>query len=232
VVLILVSPGHATPGRTIPLEDDEQHHLRVRRIGAGTEVGFVDGDGGRGTGRLTGSGKVLRLDVTAFEQLPRPVPLVLAVGAGDRDRMGWLVEKATELGVTDLVPLESERTLGVATRLKASHLEGLQRRSREALKQCGSAWVTKVHEVESISVFVPRCNTGARWMLDADGGPADLLDSKTPLTALVGPEGGLVPAERQLALENGFRPVCAAPHTMRFETAAVAAAVLAQSSRR
>ncbi len=146
--------------------------------------------------------------------------------------MGWLVEKATELGVTDIVPLDCERTQGVATRLKASHLEGLQRRSREALKQCGSAWVTKVHAVEPISAFVPRCDTGARWMLDADGGPVEMLTSTTPLTALVGPEGGLVPTERQLALENGFRAVRAAPHTMRFETAAIAAAVLAQSFRR
>ena len=50
-----------------------------------------------------------------------PPELTLAVGAGDRERFAWLVEKAVELGVTAIVPLETERTAGVATRLRAAH---------------------------------------------------------------------------------------------------------------
>jgi 16S rRNA (uracil1498-N3)-methyltransferase len=231
VVLVLVPPSLATPGQAIPLDDDEQHHLRVRRIAAGTEVGFVDGQGGRGVARLTSAGKSFMLEVVSAEQVARATPIVLAVAAGDRDRMGWLVEKATELGVTDLVPLETERTLGVATRLKASHLDGLRRRSRESLKQCGGSWAVQVHEIAPLGEFLSRTAAGTRWMLDAAGDRAEIRDTGESLTALVGPEGGLTADERQQALDHGFNAVRAGPHVLRFETAAVAAAALAQSLR-
>ena len=67
----------------------------------------------------------------------------LAVGAGDRDRFGWLVEKAAELGVTTLVPIETARTTGVATRLRGKHLEKLRRQALEAIKQSGAPWATR-----------------------------------------------------------------------------------------
>lgn len=232
MVLVLVPPSGALPGQTIPLDNDEQHHLKVRRISAGTEVGFIDGLGHRGNGRLVSSGRELALEVAVVEWVARPVPLALAVGAGDRDRMGWVVEKATELGVTDLIPLETERTQGVATKVKASHLDGFRRRSREALKQCDSAWAVQVHELEPLANFLARPVAGLRWLLDADGEAASTLDAAAPVTALVGPEGGLDPSERSLALEQGFRPVRAGPHVLRFETAAIVAAALIQSARR
>ena len=59
------------------------------------------------------------MDIESVEQVPPPPPLCLAVGAGDRDRFAWLVEKAAELGATRVVPLETERTAGVANRLRA-----------------------------------------------------------------------------------------------------------------
>ena len=70
--------------------------------------------------------------------------LTLAVGAGDRDRFAWLVEKAVELGVTAVVPLETERTAGVATRVATTqHLAKLRRQALEAIKQCGAAWAAR-----------------------------------------------------------------------------------------
>lgn len=231
MTLVLIPPGSAAAGGSVLLDDDEQHHLKVRRVPAGSDVAFTDGAGVRGTGHLAAQGRGFALAIGSVEQVPAPVPVVLGVGAGDRDRFGWLVEKATELGVTEIVPLETERTRGVATGLRPEQLDKLRRRAREVLKQCGGAWVPSLRDPQPLESFLDRVHAGARWVLDAAGGNAPPLDAATPASALVGPEGGLSDAERAAALAHGFTPVLAGPLTLRFETAAVAAAVLIHSSR-
>ena len=231
MILVLVATGAAALGRTVSLEDDEQHHLKVRRIAAGADVEFIDGAGTRGSGRLLAQGRGLVLEIDSLEQAPAPASIVLGVGAGDRDRFGWLVEKATELGVTEIIPLETERTRGVATGLRPEQLDKLRRRAREVLKQCGGAWAPVLREPLPLETFVRRVEPGARWVLDAAGDPPPALDPALPACALVGPEGGLSDKERSAALEHGFVPVTAGPLTMRFETAALSAAVLIQAAR-
>jgi 16S rRNA (uracil1498-N3)-methyltransferase len=231
VTLVLIPPGSAAAGTSVLLDDDEQHHLKVRRLPAGSGVGFADGAGVRGTGHLVPEGRGFALAIASVEQAPAPVAIVLGVGAGDRDRFGWMVEKATELGVTEIVPLETERTRGVATGLKPGHLDKLRRRAREVLKQCGGAWVPLLRDPQPLAIFLERGDAGARWVLDAGGSAAPALDATTPASALVGPEGGLTDEERAASLSKGFVPVVAGPLTLRFETAAIAAAVLIQASR-
>lgn len=231
MTLVLVPSGVATVGGTVLLDDDEQHHLKVRRVAAGAAVQFTDGLGTLGDGRLVASGRSLALEISALTLASPPVPIVLGVGAGDRDRFGWLVEKATELGVTEIVPLETERTRGVATGLRPEQLDKLRRRAREVLKQCGGAWVPVVRETVALESFLRRDAEGARWVLDASGASAPVLDAALPAFALVGPEGGLTDAERASALEHGFTAVSAGPLVLRFETAAIAAAVLIQAAR-
>ena len=218
-------------GGPVLLHDDEQHHLKVRRVPAGADVEFTDGAGVRGTGNVVAHGRAFALSIGSVERVAAPAPLVLGVGAGDRDRFGWLVEKATELGVTEIVPLETERTRGVATGLKREQLDKLRRRAREVLKQCGGAWVPVLRDPQPFSTFLQRADAGARWVLDVAGGTAPTLDRASPACALVGPEGGFSDVERTEALAHGFIPVLAGPLTLRFETAAIAAAVLIQASR-
>ena len=231
MTLVLIPPGSAAAGEPVLLEEDEVHHLKVRRIPAGSAVGFVDGAGARGTGQITARGRGLVVTIDSIEQVIPPVPITLGVGGGDRDRFAWLVEKATELGVSEIVPLETERTRGVATGLRPEQLEKLRRRAREVLKQCGGAWAPLLQEPQPLDVFLRRTDPGARWLLAADGKVAPALDATSPAIALVGPEGGLSDAERAAAVAHGFIPVLAGPLTLRFETAALAAAVLIQASR-
>ncbi|MBP2648797.1 MAG: hypothetical protein H6Q77_2421 [Gemmatimonadetes bacterium] len=231
MTLVLVPPGTAALGRPVSIDDDEQHHLKVRRITPGAEVEFTDGAGTRGRGRLLVQGRGLFLEVDSLEQARLPAPIVLGVGAGDRDRFTWLVEKATELGVTEIIPLETERTRGVASGLRPEQLDKLRRRAREVLKQCGGAWAPELREPVTLETFVRRAEPGARWLLDAAGDPPPALDPALPACALVGPEGGLSDTEQSVALAHGFVPVTAGPLTLRFETAALSAAVLIQAAR-
>ena len=92
------------------------------------------------------------------------------MGAGDRDRFAWLVEKATELGVTSVIPLETERTAGVASRVRTQHLERLRRHALEAVKQSGAAWATRVEEPVSLGEIAARPIVGQGWVADVERG--------------------------------------------------------------
>lgn len=231
MIAVLVPPGGVAPGDVVPLAPAEAHHLRVRRAGEAVAVGLRDGQGLVGSGVLRGEGDALEVLVERAERLPPPVPLRLAVAAGDRDRFGWLVEKATELGVTEIVPLETEYTAGVASRVRDSQVERLRRRVLEAVKQCGAAWAPGVREIAKLDAFLARPPDGLRWLADAGGEPPPPGFGAGALTVLVGPEGGFSGAELSGIRAAGFRPVRFGAQVLRFETAALAAAACAAAAR-
>ena len=230
MITVLVPPG-VTAGRRERLEESERHHLRVRRAQAGELVALRDGEGLVGTGRLATSGSEWLVDVEAVERRPRPAELTLAIGAGDRERFAWLVEKAAELGVTRVVPLETERTSGVASRLRDVHLARLRRQALEAIKQCGAVWTLEIDAPVSLADFAARPRSGVGWLADAAGAPPPPVLDGGPVAVVVGPEGGLSAAERAALLAAGYEPTALAPHTLRFETAALAAATAVTTAR-
>jgi 16S rRNA (uracil1498-N3)-methyltransferase len=230
VITVLVPPG-AAAGRRERLDDAEQHHLRVRRARDGERVALRDGAGLVGTGRVAIVGKAWEVEVDGVERHARPAALTLAVGAGDRERFGWMVEKAVELGATRIVPLVTARAADVASRLRESHLEKVRRQALEATKQCGAAWTVEVGAPEPLDSFVRRGEPGLRWLADAAGeAPPATLDG-TPVAVVIGPEGGLEDGERAALLGAGYRPLALSAHTLRFETAALAAAAAVTAAR-
>ena len=224
MIRVLVEPDGS-------LREGEAHHLQVRRVEPGAAVELRDGEGLVGRGTLVRSGKAWSVEVVERSRVPPPPPLTLVVGAGDRDRFAWVVEKATELGVTAVVPLECERTAGVATRVRAQHLDRLRRHALEAVKQSGAAWAARVEEPIALGALIERGLNGVGWLADAKGEPPPAAIGKDPLTAVVGPEGGLGTGERDRLTAAGYQPIRLAAHTLRFETAAVAAAAAAAAGR-
>ena len=165
----------------------------------------------------------------------------IAVVMPANERMDWLVEKATELGVAAIYPLTSERSVlrlsGERADKKIAHWQAV---AIAACEQCGANQVPRVHAVQSLPHFL-RDRAGAKWSEDA-AAPARLLlslqaDAKSlrhwagmPSTqaalVLSGPEGGFSPAEEALAIEAGFAPQSLGARTLRAETAALAALAL------
>jgi 16S rRNA (uracil1498-N3)-methyltransferase len=230
VITVLVPPG-TSAGRRGQLDDSEQHHLRVRRAQPGELVGLRDGAGLVGTGRLVAAARGWEVEVETIERHARPPELTLAVGAGDRDRFAWLVEKAVELGVTRVIPLETGRTAGVASRLREQHLDRLRRQALEAIKQCGVAWTTDVSPPVELAELAAHPPSSVRWLADAEGDAAPATLDGTPVTIVIGPEGGLSEEERATLAAAGFLPLALSSHTLRFETAAVAAAAVVSTAR-
>jgi 16S rRNA (uracil1498-N3)-methyltransferase len=180
---------------------------------------------------LIQTGRQWLVEIRTAQRLARPPETTLAVAAGDRERFTWMVEKSVELGVTGIVPLETARSAGVATRLKEVHLRRLRRSVLEAIKQCGAAWAPSVEEPVSLTEFLRKTGPGARWLADQEGAPPPIALDHGPLTAVIGPEGGLIEGEREALLGAGYQPVAFGSHTLRFETAALAAAAAAGQAR-
>lgn len=227
MITVIAGRGTILAGATVALDNEERHHLRVRRAQPGTRLRLLDGAGGVGEGVLSADGGDVLVDHA--EQVEPPAPLRLIVAAGDRDRFGLLAEKCGELGVTELIPTDTERTRGVATRVLGGHLDRFRRRSLEAIKQSGCAWAPVVSDLATLAEAMARAGEGPRWLADGAGeNPWGVPIA--PSAVAVGPEGGFTAEERALLVRAGFRPVRLGPHVLRFETAAIAAAIVARLS--
>ena len=228
---VLVSQGSAEAGKRVSLEEQELHHLRVRRPKNDEPVEILDGAGLVGAGTLVQVRREWMVDISTAELQQRPPALTLAVAAGDRERFSWMVEKSVELGVTRIVPLETRRTAGVATRLKDSHIARLRRSSLESIKQCGASWAPTIEKQVPLAAFANEPLSGSGWLADQTGAPAPASMDQRPATVIIGPEGGLTEDEVEMAVSAGYQPLALGPHTLRFETAALAAAAAITQAR-
>jgi 16S rRNA (uracil1498-N3)-methyltransferase len=228
---VLVEEGGLIAGTTIGLDDEERHHLRVRRAAEGERVRALDGAGTIAEGVLIRIAGELAVRIERAEIVPAPPRFALVVGAGDKERFGWLAEKSAELGVTELFPLKAERTRSVAAGIREGHVLALQRRARQAIKQSGAGWAPQIGAPVDVKFAASQGEPDYRWLADATGDPPPELPPDVPLVVVVGPEGGLIPSERETFLAAGFRRVRLAPDLLRFETAALAAAAVVASQR-
>jgi 16S rRNA (uracil1498-N3)-methyltransferase len=225
---LVVEPAELD-GAELELELDRFHHLfRVRRLRRGDALRLTDGAGRARQGQVARVGRrsaTIRLGAPAASNESGP-EVELVVAAPRPQRAGWLVEKATEIGVRAVRFVRSERTpraYGAAT------LQRFERLAVAAVEQCERAWVpvvSGVHSWEEIGPLMASCSK--RWLLDpgaaASAGPAG---EGTRLAIAVGPEGGWTPREHRILTGMGCRPVDLGPRVLRVETAALVALAIA-----
>ena len=224
--------GALTVGVLIVLDDDETHHADVRRGREGETVELLDGCGASATATLRRTGKRWSAQVESVQTVAAPTPLVLALGAGDRDRFLSVAQDCSELGVTRLIPIETERSRQVGTRLRSAGVDKGRKRAREACKQSGNAWLPVIDEVTPLTAL-GQLDAGVRWFFgDPKGVPLGELGRAEPVGWLIGPEGGFTASEEEWMRQSlGATGVWFGPHILRFETAAVAAALLTMQLR-
>lgn len=225
-------------GSTALLADSEAHHLlHVMRGKVGDEVLLVDGSGREFTAQVT---KVSRRDVelevlsTAEVDREPAVSITLGVALPKGDRQKWLIEKATELGVAQLVPLETER--GVAQPTDKA-LDRLRRSVIEATKQCGRTRLMEISEAARWESFLQQANANALRLCAHPVQARPLLEilpesanSMAEVILAIGPEGGLTDDEFQQAIDSGWQAVSLGKRILRIETACLrlVSAVLAR----
>ena len=205
------------------------HVARVLRLEAGAELTVFDGRGGEYPATIIeGRGTMLRVRIGARRDVEREAALriTLAQGISRGERMDWVIQKATELGVAAIVPLLTERSV-----VKLDARQAAKRREHwrgivvAACEQSGRNRLPEVLAPQALAHWLETApHDASRVLLDptASTGMRE-LGSCAAVTVLIGPEGGLSPAERSLALKAGFSPVRLGPRVLRTETAAIAA---------
>jgi 16S rRNA (uracil1498-N3)-methyltransferase len=227
----------ATPfnsGDALVLGESQAHHARVKRLEQGDVIRLTSGEGGLATGTIVELGKsALRVEVGDAWRVSTPRAVHLRVPIGDRDRMLWLAEKATELGIASWQAVRFRRSLSVSPRGEGPNFaEKVRARMVSALEQSGGAWLPALlpdAEVADVDVRPEH----APILLDVHGAPLAgvlSLDAARDPVILFGPEGGLDSAEVEALRAAGFVSARLAPMTLRFETAGIAAVAVARAT--
>jgi 16S rRNA (uracil1498-N3)-methyltransferase len=215
------------PDDTVVLTGDEANHLaRVRRIRRGERVLVFDGSGIEcdAVVREIGRNEVV-LSIEARQPVDRELPFSLTLGCSPAkgDRLHWLIEKATELGVSRFVPILTERSSEQARGLRP---EKAERWVIEACKQCGRNILMEVSDAVAWPDFLASSNSqSVRLIAAPTGSSLNVLDGfqrQTGIVIAVGPEGGFTPGELDTAVGVGWEPISLGPRTLRVETAALA----------
>jgi 16S rRNA (uracil1498-N3)-methyltransferase len=215
----------------LQLPDDAARHVQVLRMQPGDKLCLFNGLGGSHTARVVHMGKhTVDVEVLSHEPQEREALCAthIAVGMPANERMDWLVEKATELGVARITPL---MTAHGVLRLNAERAHKRQLHwlgiAQAACAQSGRNTLPQIDVPQSWSAWLstlPQDDSGSRWMLSlsATTTPLNALAQTQRVVLLSGPEGGLSREEETQAVERGFLPVRLGARVLRAETAPLA----------
>lgn len=224
-------PPPLSPGATFELPPAAAHHAsRVLRLRAGDNVQVFDGAGHALDGKIyeiRGKHVLLHELQTCMDGTESSLRIVLAQAMSSSEKMDWVVQKATELGVAEIHPVQTQRSVARLTGARAdkrvAHWRGI---TIAASEQCGRNRLPEVHAPQDLAAWLEqaRHQPGGRYILLPEG--VAMLHKQPPpqdnATLLIGPEGGFAETEAQLAQQMGFVPVRLGARTLRTETAALA----------
>ncbi len=217
----------------IVLSPAEAQHVRVSRLGEGDRILLIDGKGHEGTGTIVRLGRrEVTVRVEQVLEITRELPgtLVLCVSLPHGDRQRWLIEKATELGVSHLLPVVATHSDAHARQLKA---ERVRRWIIEASKQCGRTVLMTVGNPKPWQEVCATVTEGIRIFCHPGGAPLEssiaAQSNGQTVAVAVGPEGGWSDEELALATRHGWTPAGLGPTILRVETAALVACAVART---
>lgn len=218
----------------IALPEEERHHARVVRLRDGEEIEIFDGRGAscRAAFEAPGGGEP---QARLIERLPdrhreSELAVTLAVAPLKKDRFEWLIEKATELGVSRIAVFDAER--GVANP-SGKRRERWQQISAGAAKQSGRTVLPEIDEVGSFATMLA-IESDRTIVLDPSGPhdplPIVLIEAEAPdkVLLVIGPEGGFSNKELQQARSARASFATLGNRTLRAETAAIAAMAIVE----
>jgi len=214
-------------------------------LGVDDRVEVFDGAGRQAEGVICSTGaQSVEIQLGSEWRTPRPSgpSLRLLVGLLKADKMEWVVQKATELGVDEIWPVETSRSVPRLPKERRARRQGrLLRIAQEAARQSGQPFVPRVRLAEPLEAALGQLGEGDLGFVFWEAAPkdrqhrlwsrlSDLSSRAEALSLLVGPEGGLEVSEVDLACSHGLEVVSLGAAVLRAETAAIAAVVLADAS--
>ncbi len=216
------------------ITSSEQHHLcNVLRGKLGDTIRVIDGKGSVCIAKIYRIGaESSDVKIINREFCRRHTPsLTLFQGVPKSDKMELILQKTTELGVTQIVPMSTERSL---QKPSENRFERWHRIVLSATKQCKRAWLPELHKVQEFNECLNMIQKYARslifWENERQQHIKAVLGEKTKeesIAFLVGPEGGFTDKEVNAAVEKGCIPVKIGSNILRTETAAIAGITIA-----
>lgn len=225
----------ATPlglGEHVLPEQTAHYVTRVLRMDAGAELQLFDGSGQEFAATLVQSSKK-SATVQVTEQLEglaeSPLRIHLGQAVSKGDRMDWAIQKATELGVTEITPLLTEHgEVRLNEERAQKRQEHWQQVAISACEQSGRSHVPVIHPIQKLNTWMTQPHEGLKLVLHPYAKALSEYAPTQQLTVLIGPEGGLSENEVEAALTQGFNAVSLGPRILRTETAPVAVLAIAQ----
>jgi len=235
----LIVASLPAPGELARVAAPEAAHARARRLAEGETVVLIDGSGREAIARVVRVGRdgcEARCESVADAAPDAAAPLHLLVAAVRPERLGWIAEKAAELGAARLTIVRTERTQSF--RAQEGLIARLERIVRESAKQSGASRFTAVDGPVELADSLGGSGSGGengsprgtQLILDPAGEEFPPRLPAEPAAILVGPEGGFTGAEIAAARAAGWRAVALPAGVVRAETAAIAAVVLARAA--
>lgn len=222
-----------TPGDQVVLKGNVAQHLgRVLRSRSGDHIALFNGDGQEFAAQVltVSKGEVsVGVGAAASPQTESPVYTTLGLCLSKGDRFDWAIQKATELGVGAIAPLQSERVdFSIPPDRMEKRIAHWQQIAISACEQCGRVKVPSMLPPQSLAVWVENVSAEQKWVLhcaDNIDASASAMTPGTPRDAalLIGPEGGLTDQEFAAASAEGFQLLQLGPRVLRTETAPAAA---------
>jgi 16S rRNA (uracil1498-N3)-methyltransferase len=231
--------GENIHGSEAVLDDPTElrHLTRVLRLKPGDPVILFDGEGKDYQAtikRVTDRRASFLLIPEPLPETPEPsVRIILGIGLLKSSKLEWLIQKATELGVGEILPFHSLRVVPRPEETAVRNRLGRwERIAAEAAKQCRRSRIPRIHPPCSFTAALTAFPEAARiflWEKEKDRTLSGVLNSPSPAVyALVGPEGGFSAEEAKEAKAAGFSPVRLGPRILRAETAGLAIVTLLQ----
>lgn len=212
------------------LPDDLAHHaIRVLRLRHGSPIVLFDGSGGLYPARLEVEGRRAwaELGDRIDADLELPVRTVLVQGIAGGDKMDWIVEKAVEMGVAQLVPIMAKRSVvQLSEERREKRLRHWQRVAIAASEQCGRNRIMDVAAPQTLEQWLANADPATLRLAchpEASDDLASAVRGHTGAVSLmVGPEGGWSDDELSLMTASGLKAVRFGRRVLRTETAGIA----------
>lgn len=220
---------------SLTLEEGPSAHLaRVLRMGVGDALILFDGTGGEYRANIAAlERRQVRVDIGPRRdiEVESQLRIHLGVAVSRSERMDWVVQKATELGVSELSPLYTERTaLKLAGERGERKLRHWQQVAISACEQCGRNRLPTVHPIQTLDSWLAGTSAQRKFVLHPRA-HSPLATDLAPhsVALLVGPEGGLSETEIEAAERAGYCTLRLGPRVLRTETAPLAAIAVLQA---
>lgn len=222
-------------GKTLHLPPMAYRHLvAVLRLSLNDRVRLFNGEGGEYEAKLvvlTKKSASVEINDYFLEDKESPCHIHLLAAVGRGEKMDWVLQKATELGVHKITPVITERTnVQLSLERAAQRMVHWQGVIASACEQCGRNRLPELQAVTSFGAVIAQVE-GTRFILSPEEGAhltAALPTTKQKVSVAVGPEGGYSAAELQAAIAAGFQPISLGPRILRTETAAITIVALLQ----